>query len=665
MNTDFKRRVERNTVLKYQNALSPLFEAVMNAIDAIGERDRNSGKIVIEVERDDSQPGFFQDDQPVRSFRVKDNGVGVTEAHFEAFETADTAFRADQGGKGIGRFVWLKAFDHAEVRSTFVGLDGVRHVRTFNLCLTEQGIEDHKIETSGNDSPLGTEIYLCNYKEEYQKEVPKSAETIGRRIIECFLQYFVLGGMPSIVISDTGQVYDLHALFSDEVSGDTQSNSSFVAAGKVFRIAHFLVRPSFQPNHRVYFCSDNKMVVSKPLTGKIPNLVGAVRDGDKSLMYAGYISGEYLDACSNSERTSFHMEDDDRAFGPGWNTLVDSAISESSVFLEPYTEPIKRAKGDRIREFTQRTAPQWRPVVKHRPDLIDTIPPSVGDDKLDQELYRVNQIYESDLRDHGSRLLDSLQSGPSDWDTFKDQYRQFLEEWNESGIAKLAKHVVHRKATIDFFKVGLRKIPESGTYHLESVIHGLIFPLHSTSDDLRPDQMNLWMIDEKLSYHYYLASNLPFSQQEAVSIKSQKKPDAIIYNNPSMLVNDDQPFSSVTILEFKRPLRNDFTDEDNPITQVYEYAEKLKSGKAIDRHGRPIQIREHTPIYAYILCDPTPTLTTQARFGHLKPTPDGLGYVGYNSEVGVWVEIITFEKVVSDAEKRNATLFDQLNIPRQ
>jgi hypothetical protein len=119
----------------------------------------------------------------------------------------------------------------------------------------------------------------------------------------------------------------------------------------------------------------------------------------------------------------------------------------------------------------------------------------------------------------------------------------------------------------------------------------------------------------------------------------------------------------VTILEFKRPLRNDYTDEENPITQVFEYALKLKAGKALTGDGRPIQIRQDTPIYAYILCDPSAKLDTQAKFAQLKATPDQMGYFGYNPEVGVWVEIITFEKLVLDAEKRNAALFDQLNIP--
>jgi hypothetical protein len=672
MNEDFRRRVERNTVLRCQNALSPLFEAVMNSIDAIREANPASGKIIIQVERDRSQPNLddsHPEAYPVKSFTVRDNGIGVTDAHFEAFGTADTAFRADQGGKGLGRFLWLKAFDHAEITSSFAGRDGERYTRSFKLCLTAKGIEDPHLETAETGASIGTEVRLCDYRLDYQKEVPKSAEAISKRIIEHFLQYFVLGQMPPIIILDTDEAHNLQDIFAREVLDRTQSRCSFLASGQLLEITHFLVRPSFQGSHSLYFCSENKMVLSRSLAGRIANLSGAIRDDGASLMYAGYVSGRYLDTCSNPERTAFQIPAEDSAFGPGWETLFREAVSQADLFLRPYTQPIKESKEDRIRAFTQNTAPQFRPVVKHRRDLVDTIAPNVSDDKLDQELDRINQIYETVLRARSAEILQSLQAGTEDWGAFKEKYGIFIQEWNEAGISKLAQHVVHRKATIDFFKASLRRNPQSGKYCLEEAIHQIIFPLQHTSDDLSADQMNLWMIDEKLSFHYYLASNLQFSQQDGViSLPSGggKKPDIIIYNNPSALVSEEEPFSSVTILEFKRPLRNDYTEEDNPIRQVYEYAQRLKSGRALDRHGRPIPFRPGTPIYAYVLCDPSATLTKQIEFmEELKPTPDGLGWVGYHSKFGVWIEVVTFAKLISDAEKRNASLFDQLNIPRQ
>jgi len=48
----------------------------------------------------------------------------------------------------------------------------------------------------------------------------------------------------------------------------------------------------------------------------------------------------------------------------------------------------------------------------------------------------------------------------------------------------------------------------------------------------------------------------------------------------------------------------------------------------------------------------------------LTKTPDGLGYFGYNSQVGVYIEIISFAKLIADAKKRNAAFFEKLGLGR-
>jgi hypothetical protein len=57
-------------------------------------------------------------------------------------------------------------------------------------------------------------------------------------------------------------------------------------------------------------------------------------------------------------------------------------------------------------------------------------------------------------------------------------------------------------------------------------------------------------------------------------------------------------------------------------------------------------------------------LARQAKFASLSPTPDGLGFFGFNPQLGVLVEILSFDKLVTDAERRNAAHFDQLNLPK-
>src|SRR5207248_6266149 len=130
------------------------------------------------------------------------------------------------------------------------------------------------------------------------------------------------------------------------------------------------------------------------------------------------------------------------------------------------------------------------------------------------------------------------------------------------------------------------------------------------------ENMNLWIIDEKLAYHYYVASDKPLNQiAEAIEIDNRERPDLLIFNRPFAFADSGPPFSAIVIIEFKRPSRDDYGEKEgkNPILQVYDYIALLKSGKAKDRRGVTLNVPDHLPIYAYIVCDLTPTLQKQAR----------------------------------------------------
>jgi hypothetical protein len=51
-----------------------------------------------------------------------------------------------------------------------------------------------------------------------------------------------------------------------------------------------------------------------------------------------------------------------------------------------------------------------------------------------------------------------------------------------------------------------------------------------------------------------------------------------------------------------------------------------------------------------------------ARLASLTESPDRAGYFGYNQNYSAYVEVISFNKLVSDAEKRNRVFFEKLNV---
>jgi hypothetical protein len=110
----------RQTSLPAWKPLLPLFEAIMNSIQAIQQAALPAsveGRIVVEVERDQS---LFKDElPPVVGFTIRDNGIGLDDNNFDSFNTAFSPHKLRLGGKGLGRFTWLKAFDCALIVSIF------------------------------------------------------------------------------------------------------------------------------------------------------------------------------------------------------------------------------------------------------------------------------------------------------------------------------------------------------------------------------------------------------------------------------------------------------------------------------------------------------------------------------------------------------------------
>ena len=90
--------------------------------------------------------------------------------------------------------------------------------------------------------------------------------------------------------------------------------------------------------------------------------------------------------------------------------------------------------------------------------------------------------------------------------------------------------------------------------------------------------------------------------------------------------NSENPENSFVVIEFKRPSRNDYDDEENPIDQVYEYIDKIRSGKAKYPNGQMIIITENTPCYVYIISDLTEKMGKYCRKNDFITTHDALGF---------------------------------------
>lgn len=663
-----------NTKLPLSHGLLPLFEAVSNSIHSIEESKQPDGQIDIDIIRDTAQGSLIDGEpvpnQPIIGFVVHDNGAGFTDENYQSFQRSDSTRKKSKGGKGVGRMLWLKAFEKAHIVSIF-SVGDKKYRRTFDFTLSNEGVEKPVLEEANGDA-IKTTIQLIGFRAEYRnnQSCPKTASTLARRIVEHFLGIFLLDGCPKIMLHDAYEQTDVNLkdMFRREMRIESKTQE-FQIKKQSFRIAHVRLLPPQDVGHSLCLCAVSRTVKLEALPKLLSNLESQLTDpiDNRRFLYVGCVSGKFLDANVNQERTRFEIPDhDEDGLFPDELTLreiVQVASEKARAFLEPYTKPLNEAKKARIAEFVTKDAPQYRPLLKHKADRIDNLRSNLSEEQLDVELYKIGQEWDLHLRAEYKKLLSEKDASATEQESFRQRYERFLAEWNESGISKLARYVVHRRATLAFLEERL-KLKADGKYALEDAIHEIIFPLKATSDDVRVENMNLWILDEKLAYHYYLASDKPLEQIDVIEVGSKDRPDLLIFNRPIAFADSGPPFSAIVIVEFKRPARDDYTEKEkkNPITQVYDYIDLLKEGNAVDKRGRPISIPSHLPIYAYIVCDLTQSLHKQARDYQLTKTPDSQGYFGYHRDHGAYIEVMSFDKLIADAQRRNKILFDKLGL---
>lgn len=194
----------------------------------------------------------------------------------------------------------------------------------------------------------------------------------------------------------------------------------------------------------------------------------------------------------------------------------------------------------------------------------------------------------------------------------------------------------------------------------EGIDSNLIYPMRRTSDEIEYQAHNLWLIDERLAYCEYVSSDIPFDNNPR-----EDRTDVMILDKP-VAVSDEpntgREYETIVILELKKPMRNDYTQAENPIIQMLGYVDKISSNEMKDKNGRLIKTGTNTQFYLYAVCDITSKLRKIAEDFDFIETPDKRGMYKYHDKKRAYIEILSFDKIIDDAGKRNRILFEKLGI---
>jgi hypothetical protein len=480
-------------------------------------------------------------------------------------------------------------------------------------------------------------------------------------LIEHSLAYFVLDSRTTIILVDgTATPVDVNAFFKTEFAPHS-GRDSFEVGGQSFTAAHLKLYSSEAGPHRIHFCAHRREVLDEKLQASIPNLTGRVGESDgRAFFWSTFVSGVFLDTHVEAGRTDFTFPVEPTPLFPEpitLETIRNAALPLIKGRLDPYLSPVQQRKMEEIQTYIKTKAPQYRVVAKYAASDLGNIRPDLTETELDLELHRLSFKIESEIRAANARLS-STNSGEEQG----AERDRLIEKATDVGQANLAKYVAQRRVILDLFERSMGS-GRDGKYVLENEVHRIIFPLRSTSEEILEDQQNLWIVDERLAYHAFLASDKELSSVPVVAIDSKDRPDLIIFNNPLAFADGGPSYSSVVVVEFKRPVREQFSDEENPINQVYGYVANVRNGTAKDRRGRPLIVKQETPFYCYVIGDLTPRMKQFAEEASLIGAPDGLGYFGFNPNRNAYIEVVSYDKLLQDAKKRNRVFFEKLNIP--
>jgi len=644
----------------------PLFEAVVNSIQAI-EDSKHEGKIHIRILRDQS-PTLIEVDKSSREiigFEIEDNGIGFDEDNFNAFSTSDTTYKSERGCKGVGRFVWLVAFDKVEVESTFEEPGGFK-TRKFKFVQDGDGIEDNEV-SEAREMRARTVVKLMGFKERFQAVAPKKIETIGAYLVEHCLQYLIRPDYPTLILTDSfsGEAISLNDFFEKEMSRNA-SWTKFETGGHHFEILHVKLYASHLKDHLLHFCANDRVVKSEKLMGRIPNLGRVLHDeAGNEFVYAAYLDGEILDNTVNQERTDFSLSSEEGSIFEGpftWSEMRSAAAAQIANYLRPFTLSIQKQKRERLDRFVATQGPMYRPILKHVEKELALLDPEIDDAELDLKLYKAVHSLQERLREEGTKLLNS-DDREDEFDAYAKEFDEYFSKISDVNQSDLARYVFDRKLVLQFLQK-LLAVQSSGKYALEEKVHRLIFPLGETSDDVPFENHNLWLIDEKLAYHRYLASDKQLRLTEPLSNGSKKELDLIVFDKACAFTDVTQgPFQAITIIEFKRPMRSSYSDEENPFVQILKYIDEIRAGKALTPDKRPIPVPEGVHFYCYIVADKTSLLEQYAFQAELEKTPDGQGYFGYKKHYRAYIEFVSYSKLLEDAKQRNHAFFEMLGLP--
>lgn len=639
--------------LTERNSIFSIYEAVVNSIQSKSknievniktkevinpqtmlnlnnEQKENEKKIVIE------------------EINIVDDGEGFTSENFNSFNRINSTHKIKYGGKGVGRLTWLKVFKNILIKSYYKE-NSEYYYREFTFDLNN-GIKEICCEKQNNmTKKINTTISFLEPVEKALEFLPISIEIYGEKILYHCLSYLI-EGVFEITISDGMEKYYCKRKYRDELEKDLKTTSMHIKEHK-FELIYIPIIKGKITKHEIALTANAREVKRKSLSSdELLSVPFNIEDTEKFIL--AYVKGEYLDLNVTEDRTDFLFSKNDGDLFLKEKDICDAVSEEIIDIFDQEVEKILEENKKNIEKFLVEE-PYYRSIYNLDQSVLKKISPKSKKDTIEDEFEKIAKEKRREVKSKIKRLEFDGEYG--------EKFSEIVEDMNKLNQYELSKYVVHRKLIIEFLEKILQKKEKDNNYFYEKDLHNLVFPMKKFGNQVNYEEHNLWLIDDRLSYHKFLSSDKPFS--EFCDCENIQRMDIGIFDNPIAFSDKsiEEQHTNVIIIEFKRPGREDL-NVAKLNEQFFSYIETLKENEVKNFNGMRIEVGKNSIFNVYVVCELNASLIKSLEMNGYKRMIDGQGYYFYNDNYNTFIQILSLNKVLRDSKMRNKIFFEKLGI---
>jgi hypothetical protein len=628
--------------------LLPVFEAISNAMDGIQSRFKDTataqqnGEISIKILNANDPTKFL--------VSVTDNGVGLNDDNYKAFKTPFSGYKLKQKGRGFGRFIAFKVFARIRYFSRHKFFDD-ENVRMFRFDINQDqefAYFDEQPSFNGEGLCVEYDQPLTMWHDLIRELKPADvSDEIGSH----FLPYFLYRWLPKITIQfDHEPAEDVTSHFRDIFvqydTGTFQCDVDGVSETLSYSLSRIPRTRQFKSHCLLLSAADRIVGFPRDLTYKIGEPF-FVNEKDQKYIVIAVVRGEALENRLNDARTSINLPP----------KVVENIISlVSDAIQSKETNQIQKIKTDQSSglDGALKENPILRLGLRGRTvkEYVANKPNNWKAEQFISDLAIERYRASGDL----TRQIVAAANNP---ENYQSKLKELVDKVDEGQKEALAEYIIHRKNIIALVE-SARRFGDSGKRAPEEDIHELVFKRFNDSAKTQYFEHNLWLIDDALAFSTYIASD------RSLHGKGRKRGDKVMdlaFFDDGLVLGDEDG-TTITIVEFKRPSRDDYSFGDiksDPVLQVIDTLEKATAAGGVSRtDGSHLSFTGVVRRFAFIIADITPTFAKVLKQHDFQNDWNPKVYVRYRDNERIFIQALGYETLVENAKKRNQAFFSVL-----